>query len=167
MIRRPPRSTRTDTLFPYTTLFRSALLLNPRNHPHVAYLAQDRLARDGALAQHDAGRGSGGQIDVDPATEADQADALPGGDHVARLHEGHDPPRHKARDLGEADAHAIMPFDQDMLPLIILARLVEVGVQELAGNIEDRLHRPADGRAVDVHVEHAHEYRHQIGRAHV
>src|SRR3546814_15767820 len=30
MIRRPPRSTRTDTLFPYTTLFRS----NTRN-PHV------------------------------------------------------------------------------------------------------------------------------------
>src|SRR3546814_20500163 len=26
MIRRPPRSTRTDTLFPYTTLFRSFLL---------------------------------------------------------------------------------------------------------------------------------------------
>src|SRR3546814_6376415 len=26
MIRRPPRSTRTDTLFPYTTLFRSWLL---------------------------------------------------------------------------------------------------------------------------------------------
>src|SRR3546814_6409476 len=26
MIRRPPRSTRTDTLFPYTTLFRSAHL---------------------------------------------------------------------------------------------------------------------------------------------
>src|SRR3546814_18715291 len=28
MIRRPPRSTRTDTLFPYTTLFRSALARN-------------------------------------------------------------------------------------------------------------------------------------------
>src|SRR3546814_9307061 len=27
MIRRPPRSTRTDTLFPYTTLFRSQQLL--------------------------------------------------------------------------------------------------------------------------------------------
>src|SRR3546814_11677463 len=26
MIRRPPRSTRTDTLFPYTTLFRSKIL---------------------------------------------------------------------------------------------------------------------------------------------
>src|SRR3546814_10824468 len=29
MIRRPPRSTRTDTLFPYTTLFRSPALLRP------------------------------------------------------------------------------------------------------------------------------------------
>src|SRR3546814_19210767 len=31
MIRRPPRSTRTDTLFPYTTLFRSA-------YPRVALI---------------------------------------------------------------------------------------------------------------------------------
>src|SRR3546814_14924793 len=29
MIRRPPRSTRTDTLFPYTTLFRSYLMSPP------------------------------------------------------------------------------------------------------------------------------------------
>src|SRR3546814_5242441 len=29
MIRRPPRSTRTDTLFPYTTLFRSSLAFPP------------------------------------------------------------------------------------------------------------------------------------------
>src|SRR3546814_2413742 len=29
MIRRPPRSTRTDTLFPYTTLFRSASRRKP------------------------------------------------------------------------------------------------------------------------------------------
>src|SRR3546814_18844042 len=28
MIRRPPRSTRTDTLFPYTTLFRSSFVLD-------------------------------------------------------------------------------------------------------------------------------------------
>src|SRR3546814_15084573 len=33
MIRRPPRSTRTDTLFPYTTLFRS-LLRNFAGRPH-------------------------------------------------------------------------------------------------------------------------------------
>src|SRR3546814_6430201 len=30
MIRRPPRSTRTDTLFPYTTLFRSERRLRPK-----------------------------------------------------------------------------------------------------------------------------------------
>src|SRR3546814_6758904 len=35
MIRRPPRSTRTDTLFPYTTLFRSTLVGNG------AYLGPD------------------------------------------------------------------------------------------------------------------------------
>src|SRR3546814_19413251 len=29
-IRRPPRSTRTDTLFPYTTLFRSCVILDYR-----------------------------------------------------------------------------------------------------------------------------------------
>src|SRR3546814_6255739 len=29
MIRRPPRSTRTDTLFPYTTLFRSDQIAGP------------------------------------------------------------------------------------------------------------------------------------------
>src|SRR3546814_2577091 len=29
MLRRPPRSTRTDTLFPYTTLFRSGRCLPP------------------------------------------------------------------------------------------------------------------------------------------
>src|SRR3546814_10047651 len=30
MIRRPPRSKRTDTLFPYTTLFRSNVIAKPR-----------------------------------------------------------------------------------------------------------------------------------------
>src|SRR3546814_13074662 len=31
MVRRPPRSTRTDTLFPYTTLFRSLVLEVPED----------------------------------------------------------------------------------------------------------------------------------------
>src|SRR3546814_17334280 len=33
MIRRPPRSTRTDTLFPYTTLFRSVTYRRPEIGP--------------------------------------------------------------------------------------------------------------------------------------
>src|SRR3546814_18928162 len=37
MIRRPPRSTRTDTLFPYTTLFRSDAASQPRHLPSAAH----------------------------------------------------------------------------------------------------------------------------------
>src|SRR3546814_6760932 len=44
MILRPPRSTRTDTLFPYTTLFRSAL-------GHCPCLSAGRL-RKAAAGQH-------------------------------------------------------------------------------------------------------------------
>src|SRR3546814_3120371 len=36
MIRRPPRSTRTDTLFPYTTLFRSGRTDRAGLHAHPA-----------------------------------------------------------------------------------------------------------------------------------
>src|SRR3546814_3182690 len=36
MIRRPPRSTRTDTLFPYTTLFRSIEIPAEAQHPDRA-----------------------------------------------------------------------------------------------------------------------------------
>src|SRR3546814_20587439 len=40
MIRRPPRSTRTDTLFPYTTLFRSRIMVGDRQlEPGEADLA--------------------------------------------------------------------------------------------------------------------------------
>src|SRR3546814_10834646 len=50
MIRRPPRSTRTDTLFPYTTLFRSevrpAHLQRPqRNRGHADELSHGMEAR--------------------------------------------------------------------------------------------------------------------------
>src|SRR3546814_8327584 len=37
MIRRPPRSTRTDTLFPYTTLFRSAVIRCPQCKRDAAF----------------------------------------------------------------------------------------------------------------------------------
>src|SRR3546814_16357273 len=43
MIRRPPRSTRTDTLFPYTTLFRSGQSLEVRDL--ARFEVHDRLKR--------------------------------------------------------------------------------------------------------------------------
>src|SRR3546814_16656043 len=51
MIRRPPRSTRTDTLFPYTTLFRSGKL---RKTDQVLLVLRRHKA-----AGHDVGNGHG------------------------------------------------------------------------------------------------------------
>src|SRR3546814_2562789 len=49
MIRRPPRSTRTDTLFPYTTLFRS---YEGRAVPPLCVI-DDRQQREGARGVED------------------------------------------------------------------------------------------------------------------
>src|SRR3546814_17440979 len=49
MIRRPPRSTRTDTLFPYTTLFRSFGEIIVVGGEDVAVVAQRLLA---AIGRH-------------------------------------------------------------------------------------------------------------------
>src|SRR3546814_7686513 len=59
MIRRPPRSTRTDTLFPYTTLFRSELT----GRIVVSYEAAARPA-------------GGSEIVIDPSAD-DPAEVLP------------------------------------------------------------------------------------------
>src|SRR3546814_1682346 len=46
MIRRPPRSTRTDTLFPYTTLFRSARgLVAVATAPPALFLVTEEAAQ--------------------------------------------------------------------------------------------------------------------------
>src|SRR3546814_2917391 len=68
MIRRPPRSTRTDTLFPYTTLFRSR---------HRSALHQRAGARQ---AQCGAGQGAGRAGGVGPAPAAGR-----GGRMIERL----------------------------------------------------------------------------------
>src|SRR3546814_3880942 len=45
MIRRPPRSTRTDTLFPYTTLFRSPEVHVAQHLIDARFLVADELAQ--------------------------------------------------------------------------------------------------------------------------
>src|SRR3546814_11832407 len=57
MIRRPPRSTRTDTLFPYTTLFRSNL--TPQQFSVLVTLLERREIAQTRL---------GGLVAMDPAT---------------------------------------------------------------------------------------------------
>src|SRR3546814_5470773 len=51
MIRRPPRSTRTDTLFPYTTLFRSA---GRRWRAHQKGARREGIVESGSQGSHDA-----------------------------------------------------------------------------------------------------------------
>src|SRR3546814_11763044 len=52
MIRRPPRSTRTDTLFPYTTLFRSEILRQLHRLVHDA-LVLFAIAQLGVTGQRE------------------------------------------------------------------------------------------------------------------
>src|SRR3546814_2772248 len=72
MIRRPPRSTRTDTLFPYTTLFRSREALDA-NRLQVFFqpiwnLQSDRLAGAESLAR----RSSPSHGEVSPANRSEE-----------------------------------------------------------------------------------------------
>src|SRR3546814_4080068 len=46
MIRRPPRSTRTDTLFPYTTLFRSPAFSRSAGHGEITSNKGNFASRD-------------------------------------------------------------------------------------------------------------------------
>src|SRR3546814_17410985 len=53
MIRRPPRSTRTDTLFPYTTLFRSLVPASnpPRASAPEAHWTPEPVRGDGEVCE--------------------------------------------------------------------------------------------------------------------
>src|SRR3546814_7539078 len=72
MIRRPPRSTRTDTLFPYTTLFRSVgSLTSDKAHPAATLY---RLDPDGSLTEilHGLTTSNGAAFSPDGATRSEE-----------------------------------------------------------------------------------------------
>src|SRR3546814_15430663 len=78
MIRRPPRSTRTDTLFPYTTLFRSeAAAVARHQRAHLLHAIEP----DRHDARIDVGHGAGEEQRVcagqqqDDGARADRAEA--------------------------------------------------------------------------------------------
>src|SRR3546814_11882363 len=77
MIRRPPRSTRTDTLFPYTTLFRS-LLANSRTKGYTRAFVS-RVMADIRLEQDDV------QGSIDYLKAAIDADALSNDQHYQTM----------------------------------------------------------------------------------
>src|SRR3546814_14656321 len=91
MIRRPPRSTRTDTLFPYTTLFRSlearlsGVELRPRAQAEEGRLLVGLAHRQRGVA---AGFGEGVAAGVDMREPDEGRDRrVAGGDVIADLAE--------------------------------------------------------------------------------
>src|SRR3546814_14840275 len=103
MTRRPPRSTRTDTLFPYTTLFRSRVAAahadlvivtddNPRTEPPAAIRA-------------DILKGAPGAIEIDGRRAAiAEAIRLAGPDDIVLL-------AGKGHEQGQIVGDLVLPFD--------------------------------------------------------
>src|SRR3546814_12273316 len=78
MIRRPPRSTRTDTLFPYTTLFRSIRVLReqPESEHNWAHGMVNHVAWMGSYARYQIRLDSGQAVEATvPSLVLAQADA--------------------------------------------------------------------------------------------
>src|SRR3546814_16690785 len=116
MKRRPPRSTRTDTLFPYTTLFRSAgrgegKPVRPR--PKSSGGERHALAHGGGTIGLDRRqrRGRIGAADGEEQArgEHDDAEAEIGGDGVHRKDE-------ERRDDGEAQPPGVEDKNRDTGP---------------------------------------------------
>src|SRR3546814_17549496 len=61
MIRRPPRSTRTDTLFPYTTLFRSLRTSDITSKPSLSRVRHCPGERQDLGCEASGGRRQGGR----------------------------------------------------------------------------------------------------------
>src|SRR3546814_14296315 len=72
MIRRPPRSTRTDTLFPYTTLFRSPLLGQHQARLPAAHQLQIDFGQKLGVEQRAVQRAAG-IVDAEALAEGIQA----------------------------------------------------------------------------------------------
>src|SRR3546814_15354462 len=67
MIRRPPRSTRTDPLFPYTTLFRSAVeATDPTGVADLFAAVEAGIGVPEVVVYNASGRVRGPIVDLDP-----------------------------------------------------------------------------------------------------
>src|ERR1700731_3040189 len=121
-------------------------------------ISQNGLPGDRGLTLRHQHFGAFGQVYVEPRSETDQPEALSGGDRLSFANERYDPPRQQAGDLDHADA-ALWGRDYERIALVVLARLVELGIDEDTRPIRDAVDPSRHRTAVHVAVEHAHEYR--------
>src|SRR3546814_11523991 len=111
MVRRPPRSTRTDTLFPYTTLFRSA-------RHQLGKLTYQRVGFVGFGAESSASRQRAG-IGLNPSGGYENGDLRPTlGDHARERQAVPSRPL----DIGEYRSNVVTAF-QNGERVVCVARL--------------------------------------------
>src|SRR3546814_4842631 len=117
MSRRPPRSTRTDTLFPYTTLFRSRLRSGAgRDAGNAVGTADaDDLLRIGPQAQLGGGEQAVDDVVVAPDAVVDELVVACGTDHEQRRRLALvDPSGELDQDLGAVVAGGHRPPGRDV-----------------------------------------------------
>src|SRR5882672_265230 len=116
------------------------------------------LARDRGLPLRHQRPRAFRQVDIDARAEPDHADALAGTHARALAREGDNAPCDQSCDLHDDDARRA-GADEEGIAFVVLARLVEVGVDEGARLVDDLLDPAGGGAAIDVTVEHVHEDR--------
>src|SRR3546814_12526915 len=117
MIPRPPGPTLTDTLFPYTTLFRSARRASAVGRRRGGVDQRDLLLR--AVVPEYLGQAK-------VVGEQRVAVALRGGRDGAEVEDGGEPPFGPAQELRQLlrRAHVLDPLVAEVAPLVHLARAV-------------------------------------------
>src|SRR3546814_4832477 len=108
MIRRPPRSTRTDTLFPYTTLFRSDRHLAGGESVRVDVIVEDELADKMATVGQSFAEEIGAALLRPPASPTRKRGSAnsPRRPVAAQLRP---PPGNPAKKLVQKRAHKVVP----------------------------------------------------------
>ena len=123
-----------------------------------------RLAADHRLTLHDQGTNALGQIQIRPAAEADDAEAVAGGHRIALAHRTQDAAGDQAGDLHHRDLLPVRQADRQGIALVRLAGLVQAGADEGAVAVGDAGHDAIGRHAVDVHIQHRKEDRHLPAR---
>src|SRR3546814_6425104 len=157
MLRRPPRSTRTDTLFPYTTLFRSNRnareLVEEREHG-LPYRAADQFEIDGDTIGAGGSKlvGEARRAMIDRSIEAKLVDEI--GAFLRAAGNPHDPAALDLRDLADERADGAGPGrHDDGLAFLRLADLEQDGIGGKPGHAEDAEGGARRREAVGEHHE--------------
>src|SRR4029453_17949436 len=113
---------------------------------------KDGFPGNRGLARCYQGRRALGQINIEPRPKPDHAKALTGSNGLAGAHETDDAARNKACDLYHRNS-GVGSCNHQAIAFVVDARFVEIGIEELAGMVDDLLDFSGGRTAIDVAVE--------------